>query len=154
MLRVVVHERVAVRSNFNRPHDANMTREHEFTNQQFYPCLQGKPLLGPSLPDGTQVIRYIHNIGRTFLFRFSRGDDMAHIPHLLEVLIKAKWPKSADLLRGRKMIGDQNDMGFCLLHFEATVISSGFPESEKALKTQHSLQFWRTTAEKQSNVAD
>src|SRR5664280_901111 len=62
MLRVIAQDLAAARSNVNRPHDANMTREHEFTDQQFYIRLKGKPLLRRSRPDGTQRIGYIENI--------------------------------------------------------------------------------------------
>src|ERR1019366_9114093 len=116
MLRVIPQDLAAARCNLNRPQDANMTREHKFTNQQFYPRLKGKPLLRRSLPDGTQVIRYIDNVGRTFVFRFRRGDNVAHVSHSLEALIKAKWPKSADLLRRGKMICNENDLRLCFFH--------------------------------------
>jgi len=105
--------------NFEGPHDSESRGEATLSNKQFCITEQGKPFLTPSLPYGAKVIRHVNHLIRVFFCWRTGCNHMARVSHALQIFAEPKRPKATNLLTGRKMIGNQNDMGFEIFHGQA-----------------------------------
>src|SRR5664279_4104295 len=91
-----------------------MAGEEVLSNQKFNPAPPGKLLVRRSLPNRAQMVGDMNHVIRRVKFWFGR-DYFAVVAQALQVFVEPKRSAPANLLSGRKVVGNHNDPGLIAL---------------------------------------